>query len=200
MLFMTFMLGRARAVQVQSVGQQNPKGQSDQPAPLESQAFLYDLSGATNPTTHLLTAQFTVIGRVLVHQDDNIDCIVIDQPTISRRHAVIEYKHFGYWLVDQQSRNGTFVNDHRITGPICLTHGDRVRFHTFEFEFHLAGMGLVDKTILVGNTSLLSSSLERRSGVDRRSGNTRFLEFPLERRSRVDRRSGSDFGSTGTLG
>jgi Mg-chelatase subunit ChlD len=200
MLFMIFMLARARAVQVQSVGQQNPKGRSDQPAPLEPQAFLHDLSGATNSTTHLLTAQVTIIGRVAPHQDDNIDSIVIDQPTISRHHAVIERKHFGYWLVDQQSRNGTFVNGHRITGPICLTHGDRVRFHTFEFEFQLAGMGLVDKTILVDNTALLSSSVERRCGVDRRSGKTRFLELPLDRRCGVDRRSGSDPASTGTLG
>ncbi len=135
MLFMTFMLARARAVQVQSVGQQNPKGRSDQPVPPEPQAILYDLSGATNPTIHLLTAQVTVIGRIPPHQDDNIDYIVIDEPTISRHHAVIERKHFGYWLVDQQSRNGTFVNGHRITGPICLTHGDRVRFHTFELSF-----------------------------------------------------------------
>jgi pSer/pThr/pTyr-binding forkhead associated (FHA) protein len=200
MLFMTFMLARARAAQVQSGGQQNPKGQGDQPVPLEPQAFLYDLSGVTNPTTHALTAQVTVIGRVPLHQDDNIDCIVIDQPTISRRHAVIEHKHFGYWLVDQQSRNGTFVNGHRITGPICLTHGERVRFHTFEFEFHFAGMGLVDKTILAGNPRFLVSPLERRSGVDRRRGNNRVLELPLERRSGVDRRRGSEPANTGTSG
>jgi hypothetical protein len=125
------------------------------PAPQPPQALFYDLSGVTGIACHILTGPLTVIGRVPPNSpEENVNYIVIDKPTIGRRHAVIERKQHGFWLIDQNSKNGTFVNDHPVTDAVCLTHGDRVRFHTIEFEFALAGIDLADRTIVIDRRAL----------------------------------------------
>jgi hypothetical protein len=53
--------------------------------------------------------------------------LVIEQPTVSRFHAVV-YERDGAWYVaDQQSTNGTFVNLSPITGPVRLGNTDEIR-------------------------------------------------------------------------
>ncbi len=53
--------------------------------------------------------------------------LVLDLPGISRLHARIERAYGQYTLVDANSTNGTFVNDHRIQGETLLYDGDEVR-------------------------------------------------------------------------
>jgi serine/threonine protein kinase, bacterial len=64
------------------------------------------------------------IGRSPEHQ------IVIDQPSISRLHATIEYISLrqggGYWEIVNHSANGTFVNGLSIS-RVLLTAGDRLQ-------------------------------------------------------------------------
>ena len=45
------------------------------------------------------------------------------------------------YLEDAGSRNGTFLNSHRVTAKTVLKAGDRVRFDTEEFEFRVDGEG-----------------------------------------------------------
>ncbi|MGH8532132.1 MAG: VWA domain-containing protein [Gammaproteobacteria bacterium] len=119
------------------------------------QAFLYDLSGVTGCERHELGA-ITLIGRV--PPSERINHIVIDRPSIGRRHAVIEREHHGFWLVDQNSKNGTSLNGYTVIHPVCLTHGDRVQFHDFAFDFSLAGMALADATVAARDLTLIKSS------------------------------------------
>ncbi len=116
------------------------------------EAVLYDIEGVTGRQRYDLNSPITTIGRVPSTVEKQRNQIVVAQPTIGRIHAAIERKHSGFWLVDQNSKNGTFVNDYRVVGPISLTHGDRVRFHNIEFEFALTGFSYADKTIVVGKT------------------------------------------------
>jgi serine phosphatase RsbU (regulator of sigma subunit) len=52
--------------------------------------------------------------------------IVLDDPSLSRRHARLEHRD-GVWTIrDCGSVNGTFVGDTRISGPVRLTPGMRV--------------------------------------------------------------------------
>ncbi len=52
--------------------------------------------------------------------------LVVDVPTVSAEHAIVEYRAGVYHLVDRGSRNGTFVNGQRID-EIDLKDGDLIR-------------------------------------------------------------------------
>lgn len=124
------------------------------PEAQQPEAFLYDLSGVTGREGHELGA-ITVIGRV--PPSEHINHIVINRPSIGRRHAVIEREHHGFWLIDQNSKNGTSLNGCTVIRPVCLTHGDRVQFHDFAFAFSLAGMALADATVVVNDLTYIKS-------------------------------------------
>src|SRR5437016_517009 len=52
--------------------------------------------------------------------------LVLDDPRVSRRHAVLQQTLEGVFIRDQQSGNGTFVNHQRVT-DIKLTDGDTIK-------------------------------------------------------------------------
>ncbi len=104
------------------------------------EAYLNDLHGHTSQPTFKLGNKPTMLGRVAGKDTDHLDYIVIPQSTIGRRHALIEYKDFAYWIVDQGSINGTYVNDVPISSEVRLKHGDRIRLHKLEFEFLMPEM------------------------------------------------------------
>ena len=69
-----------------------------------------------------LTGHETIIGR-------SPECgIMLDSPTVSRRHARLVLDGDNYSLEDLQTRNGTFVNDTQVTGRTQLADHDRLRF------------------------------------------------------------------------
>jgi Mg-chelatase subunit ChlD len=116
------------------------------------QAFLYDLNGATNKHQYELRRPVTVIGRAAPEPYEPAAYLLIDHDAVSRRHATIEYKDYEYRIIDQKSRNGTFVNGKRVVGEVPLRHGDRLRFHDCEFEFALPVMDAAGETVFVGIT------------------------------------------------
>lgn len=72
----------------------------------------------------------TLIGR-------GTDCdYMLDDTQASRSHALIEKGEEGFTLTDQDSSNGTFVDDERIYGPVLLSVGDTILIGqtTFTFE------------------------------------------------------------------
>jgi uncharacterized protein YkwD len=61
--------------------------------------------------------------------------VVLEDASISRRHATITRTAGGFVLADLGSTNGTFVNDERVRGPTTLTRGDQIRFGALRFAF-----------------------------------------------------------------
>ena len=53
--------------------------------------------------------------------------LVLEDPEVSRRHAVLRRSGESVVVEDLDSTNGTFVNEERIQGPITLSAGDKVR-------------------------------------------------------------------------
>ncbi len=66
--------------------------------------------------------------------------VVIDDTTVSRRHATITRKPDGFELADLGSTNGTFVNGRQIRKPIAVKSGDEIKFGSARFAFNPASV------------------------------------------------------------
>lgn len=72
--------------------------------------------------------------RIAIGRSSANDIVLSDQFS-SGVHAVIAPTERGYALIDQGSKNGTFVNGRRVTGEIDLARGDEVLIGSTRFYF-----------------------------------------------------------------
>jgi pSer/pThr/pTyr-binding forkhead associated (FHA) protein len=74
--------------------------------------------------------------------------LVLRDPHVSLTHARVRRHKGAILLEDLGSTNGTFVNDHQVTGSIALRHGDVVRFGVVDtrFEDRASQLGRDDRT------------------------------------------------------
>ncbi|MEO7932511.1 MAG: adenylate/guanylate cyclase domain-containing protein [Chthoniobacterales bacterium] len=97
----------------------------------------------------IIIGNTATIGRT----PDNTVCLSSD-PRVSRQHSLIRcFNGVQYQLMDLGSRNGTYVNGHRVVTPVTLEQNavirisnHELRFETFE-EGDSDGDGVVDVTI-----------------------------------------------------
>jgi DNA-binding SARP family transcriptional activator len=94
-------------------------------------AYLRDTSGHSYP----LEAVGTRIGR----RGDND--IVLDNPKVSRHHAVIVDTGTSYIINDLRSSNGVHVQHQRIRTAVTLHDGDHIRICDEEFTFQIGADG-----------------------------------------------------------
>lgn len=74
-------------------------------------------------------------GRITIGADSS-QAIVLDDPTVSRSHAFIEYINGDFLLADNNSTNGTFLNDKRVAVlQETLRPGDEVRLGNVRLTF-----------------------------------------------------------------
>jgi len=91
-------------------------------------AELFVVNGICGGTVFFLPDVPTVVGR-------SAECHVqVADPWISSMHALFELRGEQVWVVDLDSRNGTFVNGERVH-EAPLSRGARVRFGKTEAEF-----------------------------------------------------------------
>lgn len=82
----------------------------------------YLLIDSEGGLVHSLRTGLNTIGRM-----PNND-VVLEESTVSRRHCVILVQAWGACeLHDTASRNGTYVNDRRVSKPVRVSSGDRIR-------------------------------------------------------------------------
>ena len=69
--------------------------------------------------------------------------IVVTDPEVSRRHALIRRDGDTYWIEDQGGASGTLVNDKKYVGErVALSDGDVIVMGSTEFTFALVGRDL----------------------------------------------------------
>ncbi len=86
-------------------------------------AMLIGLSGPVEGKRFSVGKRGLLIGR---HAHN--DLAIPQDETVSGSHAYLRYVNGGLLIVDRNSRNGTFVNDRKLTETGCvLTSGDRIR-------------------------------------------------------------------------
>ena len=71
---------------------------------------------------------------IVVGREDGAD-VVIDNPSVSRRHAEIRLGDSGWEVVDLGSSNGTFIRGTKIEGPQSIGLGDEIGLGKFSIVF-----------------------------------------------------------------
>jgi hypothetical protein len=64
----------------------------------------------------------------------------LEDGAISARHARLAFHHGQWWAEDLHSRNGTFLNDERLTAALVLASGDELRFGGLSFRVEIEGL------------------------------------------------------------
>jgi len=83
--------------------------------------------------TVALTREWTRVGRSLAAD------IRFDDPTVSRRHALIVRQPDGVRVLDDRSLNGVFVNGTRVEGKV-LKDGDEIIVGRYRLSFLSVGL------------------------------------------------------------
>ncbi|MDX1492562.1 MAG: FHA domain-containing protein [Longimicrobiales bacterium] len=71
---------------------------------------------------------------IIVGRDDGAD-VLIDNPSVSRRHAEIRLDDNGWVVEDLGSSNGTYFQGQKITGAQSIGLGDEIGFGKFSIIF-----------------------------------------------------------------
>ena len=82
-----------------------------------------------------------VIGR------DPAVAIHVDSSGVSRRHARIVVSGDTAGIEDLDSKNGTRLNDSRVTGRVTLHDGDRIQLGPAVIVFRISGTGMSTETL-----------------------------------------------------
>jgi DNA-binding winged helix-turn-helix (wHTH) protein len=90
--------------------------------------------------------------NILGREGDGV--ILVKSTTVSRRHARIVIDGKGAVVEDLGSKNGTYVNDRRVSEPTPIVDGDQIRVGSLLFTFRLA--------VASNSTETQSSNIGRR--------------------------------------
>jgi pSer/pThr/pTyr-binding forkhead associated (FHA) protein len=61
--------------------------------------------------------------------------LAINDPYVSLKHALIVQKKGRYWILDQGSLNGTYLNKKRLKKPAVLKVNDLIKIGNTVFQF-----------------------------------------------------------------
>ena len=84
--------------------------------------------GSSAPSEYPLDKRTVTIGS---HGSNDL---IVNDTTVSRRHATITHLPGGFEIADLGSTNGTFVNGQRLRVPTLLHRGDEVKFGSARYS------------------------------------------------------------------
>jgi pSer/pThr/pTyr-binding forkhead associated (FHA) protein len=84
--------------------------------------------------------------EITLGRDPGCDIPLIDDNTVSTRHAQLTYHHNQWWLQDLSSTNGTTLNQIAVTMPTVLTAGDEIQCGDTRLIVNLSTNTLVSPT------------------------------------------------------
>src|SRR5947207_3097934 len=84
--------------------------------------------------------------QVLVGRETTCD-VVLNDGSVSRKHARLEKRGRSWMVVDQGSANGTFVDSQRIAETM-LRSGQELRYGAVSFKVEIEGDEVIEATML----------------------------------------------------
>ena len=107
-----------------------------------------------------------------IGRDPNINDIVIDDISISRQHALIYKKGDHFFIKDNDSTNGTYINDEKIKVEATLSNQDQIKIG-----------GTILKFLQGDIESLFLDNLREKINVDKLTGayNKQYFEDHLKK-------------------
>jgi hypothetical protein len=109
-----------------------PPAATPEATQVEKKPVLIGTLTSDDGTMHPLIEDVTTIGRV------GSNDIMLDDGSISTKHARVHRAAEGFVIEDLRSRNGTFVNSDKVTDKRLLVDGDLVRLGKVILTFNLA--------------------------------------------------------------
>ncbi len=121
-------------------------------------------------TTNLIQDQAQIVTQpenLWVIGRDRKASLPISDKRLSRRHAIVQYvTGKGFFLIDLNSTNGTYINSEPVRRPILLKDGDRIRLGSLSFVFFLCENSRCAESIppdVLSGISLVPSASKVRS-------------------------------------
>ena len=79
--------------------------------------------------------KYSLRGRKQIEIGQDTAChIVLSDSHVSRRHAFLFYRN-GQWFLEDQSKNGTFLNGKKVGGAAKVHYGDQIGIMDYQFLF-----------------------------------------------------------------
>lgn len=159
----------------------------------DKRACLIMIKGDFIGQIHELEGESTTIGR-------SDDCeLVLSDTRISRQHARLEFRADGFYIEDLGSTNGCWLNNERVTEPMKLYEGDKIRLDQIVFKFSyqddddaayhkmMRNMAVKDDLTRIFNKRYFSESLENEFSYMKRNGSSLVLIlFDIDHFKRVN--------------
>ena len=129
----------------------DPQSRAENPAPVYSPPADTYSSAPTDVLRRQPQATLYIVSAgqtVLISQDafrigknaPAVDYQILNNITVSRLHAIIFRRNGSFYIADQNSTNGTYINNIRITTECQLHDGDSIRLSDEEIIFHIRKM------------------------------------------------------------
>jgi diguanylate cyclase (GGDEF)-like protein len=128
-----------------------------------------------------LGKRFVLGGEPLAIGRGQENQLVLDNDSVSRRHCRVEHRSSGWWIVDLESTNGTYVNDGQVRDHM-MRRGDQIKIgdtilkflsgsdHEAQYHETIYRLTIVDGLTQVHNKRYLLESLEREIPRAKRHG------------------------------
>ena len=95
-------------------------------------------------TTNLLRGKsqsLTQLQNIWLVGRDSKAALSLQDKRLSRTHAVIQYvRNQGFYLIDLNSTNGSFVNGEPVRNAVLLKEGDQIRLGSISFHFYICAV------------------------------------------------------------
>ena len=95
-------------------------------AQMASQAGLGRLSVLESPEDVPPVGRTISLGPINSIGRNVNNTIFVEDDFVSANHAMLTFRGRGWFVEDQGSTNGTYVNGHRIDRPVALSYGDEL--------------------------------------------------------------------------